>query len=68
MAGIETPEKSYTRSFGDVCRLCSENGRLQQKIFSKSGEKKQIWEKICKTTGLRHMPYAANAIEWSKLL
>lgn len=53
MAGIETPKKTYMRSFGDVCRLCSQCGRLQQKIFSKSGEKKQIAEKIFKATGLR---------------
>ena len=53
MAEIGTPKKTYMRSFRDVCRLCGETGRLQQKLFSKSGEKKQINEKIFKATGLR---------------
>ena len=47
MATKVTPTKSYIREFGDVCRLCSsESGRLQLKIFSKSGEKKHMAEKI----------------------
>ena len=64
MATKVTPTKSYIRKFGDVCRLCSsESGRLQLKIFSKSGEKKHMAEKIFKATGLRienntHFPQA----------
>ena len=47
MATKVTQTKSYIREFGDVCRLCSsESSRLQPKIFSKSGEKKHMAEKI----------------------
>ena len=46
MATKVTRTKSYIREFGNVCRLCSgESGRLQLKIFSKSGEKKHMAEK-----------------------
>ena len=49
---VETPKKTNMCSFRDVCHLCGETGRLQQNLFSKSGEKKQINEKIFKATGL----------------
>jgi hypothetical protein len=64
MAAKVTPTKIYLREFGNACRLCSnESGRLQLKIFSKSGEKKQLAEKIFKATGLHienntHLPQA----------
>ncbi len=52
MATKVTPTKSCIREFGDVS-CSSESGRLQLKIFSKSGEKKHMAEKIFKATGLR---------------
>jgi hypothetical protein len=55
MAAKVTPTKSYLHEFGGgACRLCSsESGRLQLQIFNKSGNRKQMAEKIFKATGLR---------------
>ena len=64
MAANVTPTKCYQRDIGNVCCLCgSESVQLQVKIFSKTGEKKQMAEKIFKATGLRiennkHLPQA----------
>ena len=55
MAAKVTPTKSYLREFGGgACRLCSsESARLQLQIFNKSGNRKQMAEKIFEATGLR---------------
>ena len=48
----DAEKKSYLHSFGEFFRLCSEDGRLQQNLFSKSGERKKKILKIFKVTKL----------------
>lgn len=52
MAQKVTPTKTFYRDLGNLCRLCGNEPLYTINIFSKSGQKNQLRDKIIKSTGL----------------
>ena len=52
MAQKVTPTKTFYRDLGNLCRLCGNEPLYTVNIFSKSGQNKQLRDKIIKSTGL----------------